>query len=217
VLYQEAFEQLGIPCVITDPRAMEYRRAQLFAGSEPVDLIYKRVLITELVKECGLDNPYGAGGAGPGGMHVNPFRSKILHKKASLAVLSDEKNRAPVPPRRAGGGARLHSLDPAGRGPAHGTRRGTGGLVASLTGTRTRWCPSPTTITAEPASCWAGRPMPRSGPQRSRTPGDTLYRSAAGADPQRAYPSHADGTLQVFDRMLDTAPFVSHADYASGS
>jgi hypothetical protein len=31
--------------------------------------------------------------------------------------------------------------------------------------------------------------------------------------PSEPYPSMIDGRLEIFDRMLDTAPFVSHGDY----
>ena len=34
--------------------------------------------------------------------------------------------------------------------------------------------------------------------------------------PYEPYPSMVDGTVQVTDRMLDTAPFVSYGDYMEG-
>jgi hypothetical protein len=36
------------------------------------------------------------------------------------------------------------------------------------------------------------------------------------AIPSEAYPSLIDGQLHIFDRMLDTAPFVFHADSVYG-
>jgi len=50
-------QQNGLVCVIADPREMEYRNGKLFAGGVHVTLIYKRVLIDELVKECGSSTP----------------------------------------------------------------------------------------------------------------------------------------------------------------
>ena len=55
-------------------------------------MIYKRVLITELVEQGGLDHPVIQAVRDNAVCMVNPFRCKILYKKTSLAVLSDERN-----------------------------------------------------------------------------------------------------------------------------
>ncbi|MFN2255737.1 MAG: hypothetical protein ACK2U6_15970, partial [Candidatus Promineifilaceae bacterium] len=34
--------------------------------------------------------------------------------------------------------------------------------------------------------------------------------------PEEPYPSMVDGRLQIFDRMLDTAPFIFYGDYVDG-
>ena len=34
--------------------------------------------------------------------------------------------------------------------------------------------------------------------------------------PEEPYPSMVDGRLQIYDRMLDTAPFVFYGDYVDG-
>ena len=57
-----------------------------------MDLIYKRVLITELFEEGGIDHPVIRAVRDNAVCMVNPFRCKILYKKTSLAVLSDERN-----------------------------------------------------------------------------------------------------------------------------
>jgi hypothetical protein len=36
------------------------------------------------------------------------------------------------------------------------------------------------------------------------------------AIPEEPYPSIVDGRLQIFDRMLDTAPFVFYGNYVDG-
>ncbi|HLX56019.1 MAG TPA: hypothetical protein VKR83_03260, partial [Ktedonobacteraceae bacterium] len=82
----------GIECIITDPRDVEYRDGKLVAGDFHITLIYKRVLISELVERGGLDHPVVRAVRDGAVCMVNPFRCKILHKKASLAVLSDERN-----------------------------------------------------------------------------------------------------------------------------
>jgi hypothetical protein len=86
------FRTQGVECEIADPREVEYRDGRLFAGDLEIDLIYKRVLISELVERGGMDHPVIRAVRDRAVCMVNPFRCKILHKKASLAVLSDERN-----------------------------------------------------------------------------------------------------------------------------
>ena len=92
VISKDYFEALGFKCVIADPREVEYRGGKLFAGGIPIDVIYKRVLISELVERGGMDHPIVRAVIAGDVVMVNSFRCKILHKKASLAVLSDERN-----------------------------------------------------------------------------------------------------------------------------
>ena len=92
VLFAEYFKSQGLECIIADPREVEYRNGRLVAGDFHITLIYKRVLISELVERGGLDQPVVQAVRDGAVCMVNPFRCKILHKKASLAVLSDERN-----------------------------------------------------------------------------------------------------------------------------
>lgn len=92
VISAEYFRSQGLECVIADPREVEYRGGRLYAEGMPVDVIYKRVLISELVERGGLEHPIVRAVLDGAVCMVNPFRCKILHKKASLAVLSDERN-----------------------------------------------------------------------------------------------------------------------------
>jgi len=92
LLYRATFEAAGIACVVADVRDCELVNGRLHAAGTPVDLIYKRVLIGELVGREGLDHPIVRAVRSGAVCMVNPFRCKILHKKASLAVLSDERN-----------------------------------------------------------------------------------------------------------------------------
>ncbi len=91
-LYQDYFRSLGLVCVIADPRDCEYRDGRLVAGGHAIDLIYKRVLINELIEHGGLSHPMVRAVRERAVCMANPFRCKVLHKKASLAVLSDERN-----------------------------------------------------------------------------------------------------------------------------
>src|SRR5574338_932313 len=77
-MYREYFHSRGIDCVIADPRQAEYRTGRLsFGDDDPVDLIYKRVLIHELVDQCGLESPIIQAVRDRAVCLVNGFRCKI--------------------------------------------------------------------------------------------------------------------------------------------
>ena len=90
-LFRDFFTAQGIRTVITDPRALEFRRGTLYADGQPVNLVYRRVLTSELLQLGAESRPlrdaYLAGAA----CVLNTFRAKLLHKKMSLALLSDER------------------------------------------------------------------------------------------------------------------------------
>jgi hypothetical protein len=92
VLFAEQFRSQGFECLIADPREVEYDGRHLYADGKPVDLIYKRVLISELLQRGGMGHPVVRAVRENRVCMVNPFRCKILFKKASFAVLTDERN-----------------------------------------------------------------------------------------------------------------------------
>lgn len=92
VLFRDYFTRQGLECVIADPREMDYTGGRLIAAGGPVDLVYKRVLLSELVERCGVSHGILRAVRDGAVCLVNPPRCKILHKKASLAVLGDERN-----------------------------------------------------------------------------------------------------------------------------
>ena len=217
VLYQQYFHSLGIECVVVDPREMDYRGGRLYADGAPVDLIYKRVLITELVNECGLEHGMVRAVRDNAVCMVNPFRSKILHKKASLAVLSDERNarlfrpdeleaiRAHVPWTRIVEDRRtVHDGDQV-------------QLLDFITQRREQ-------MVLKPNDDYGGAGIVL-GWQVSDSEWAVAIKTALGAPyivqqrvpiPSEPYPSFVDGNLQIFDRMLDTAPFVSYGEFMQG-
>jgi len=89
-MFKAFFEAEGVKTVICDPRALELRRGRLYARDVPVNLVYRRVLTSELLahgyEARALGDAYVAGAV----CVVNSFRAKLLHKKMSLALLSDE-------------------------------------------------------------------------------------------------------------------------------
>lgn len=91
-LFHDYFAALGIPCVIVDPEDLEYRGGRLCAGDTSITVVYKRVLLAELIERGGLEHALVRAVRDGNVVMVDSFHCKPLHKKASLAVLSDERN-----------------------------------------------------------------------------------------------------------------------------
>lgn len=89
---KEYFETHGYKTIVTEPEALEYRNGGLYAGDFKVDIIYKRVLCTELVHKLGLESDVVRAVREGAVFITNSFSAKLLAKKASLAILSDEIN-----------------------------------------------------------------------------------------------------------------------------
>jgi uncharacterized circularly permuted ATP-grasp superfamily protein len=93
-ILQERFERMGVPTLIADPRELEFDGKQLVAQGKVIDLVYRRVLINDIVAkpaECAaLVRAYAANVV----CVANNFRCKIPHVKAFFAVLTDEQNGA---------------------------------------------------------------------------------------------------------------------------
>lgn len=90
---RELFEREGSPTMLIDPRGIEYRNGRLWAGDFRIDLIYKRVLISELVGRMGWqNNPIVEAVRDHAVCMSNSFSAKLMAKKASFALLSDEAN-----------------------------------------------------------------------------------------------------------------------------
>ena len=91
VLFEQEFASRGIEAFIGDPRDAEFSNGRLTVAGRPVTFIYKRVLIDELITREGMDGPVVQAVKAGAVCMVNSFGCKLLHKKASLAVLSDER------------------------------------------------------------------------------------------------------------------------------
>ena len=91
-LFVDYFARYGIHVTICDPNDMDFRRGVLYAAGRPVDYVYKRVLSTELLQKFGLDHPIIYALRAGAICMANPFPCKMVHKKASFAVASDERN-----------------------------------------------------------------------------------------------------------------------------
>jgi len=85
-------ERAGYRAILCDPRAMEFRDGALYVGDFRVDLIYKRVLASELIQRMGMENPIVQALRARAVCMCNAFSAKLMAKKASFALLSDEQN-----------------------------------------------------------------------------------------------------------------------------
>ena len=92
LLFQDYFTRQGFVCEIIDPGEVTYEGGKLRGPSGTIELIYKRVLLHELVERGGMNHPILRAFRDGAVCMVNPPACKILHKKASLAVLHDERN-----------------------------------------------------------------------------------------------------------------------------
>jgi hypothetical protein len=85
----ERFQRHGIPARFVDPRELEYKDGELSAGGQGIDVIYRRVLTSELLgredEVKALIDAYRARVV----CVVNSFRAKVLDKKMLFALLHD--------------------------------------------------------------------------------------------------------------------------------
>ena len=217
LLYQQRMDAMGIRCVIADVRECELVGGRLVAAGTPIDLIYKRVLIHELVGREGMEHPIVRAVRSGAVCMVNPFRCKILHKKASLAVLSDERNAGLFSARQRQAiaehvpwtrvveeratlkdGERVDLLPWMSRNREGLVLKpnddyGGTGIVLGWEVDQQAWDAAIRKATTEPFIVQERIPLP-----------------------SESFPSWADGALVYADRIVDTAPFVFGGGYADG-
>ena len=90
-LFREFFERAGHPSVICTPQQLEFKDNKLSFDGFRIDIVYKRLLVNEYLPIIddypALFDAYKAHAI----CMVNSFRSKLIHKKALFAVLTDNK------------------------------------------------------------------------------------------------------------------------------
>ena len=217
VLFEREFKALGIDAFIGDPRDAEYTNGKLTIGGKHVTLIYKRVLIDELVTREGLDSPVIRAVREGAVCMVNPFRCKMLHKKASLAVLSDERQ---APLLTADERAAVSAHVPWTRVvEARHTQYG-----ASRVDLLEYTAANRSTLVLKPNDEYGGK-----GIVLGWTVNDAEWEAAIKTAlvepyivqervevPSELWPAWTDGALHLGERMLDTAPFMADGVTMSG-
>lgn len=90
-LFKEYFESQGYPSIICAPQDLEFSGGRLRRGDFEIDIVYKRLLVNEYIpiiaEAPALLDAYRAGAI----CMANSFRSKLVHKKAIFAVLTNER------------------------------------------------------------------------------------------------------------------------------
>lgn len=220
VLFREYFESQGYEARIIDPRDCEFRDGKLIAGDFHINLIYKRVLISELVErgDLGLEHPVIRAVRANAACMVNPFACKILHKKASLAVLTDERNE------------HLFNTDdllaianyiPWTRVLEERKTMYNGETVDLMP----FLAQHKDEFVVKPNDEYGGKGVVL-GWTVSQSEWETLLQERLQEPsiaqkkvtlPEEPYPSYVDGQVEIYDRMLDTDPYIWNGSYMSGS
>ena len=90
-LFRDFFSQSGYPALICTPQELEFDGKKLSTKGFEIDIVYKRLLVNEYLPIMrdypALVDAYKAHAV----CMVNSFRSKLIHKKALFALLTDAK------------------------------------------------------------------------------------------------------------------------------
>jgi hypothetical protein len=196
---------------------MEYRNGKLYSGDFHVTLIYKRVLIDELIDQCGLESDVVRAVRERAVCMVNPFRCKLLHKKASLAVVGDERNSHLFTGEERGA---VNTHVPWTRVVEDRSTEFDGKKIDLLKWTED----NREQLVLKPNDDYGGRgivlgwtvaPEKWSGAIRDALNSPYIVQRRVTI-PEEPYPSFIDGKLDIHDRSLDTAPYVSNGRFIEG-
>ena len=217
LLFQDYFTRQGFACNIIDPGEVAYTNGVLSGPHGRIDLIYKRVLLHELVERGGLEHPILRAFRDGKVCLVNPPSCKILHKKASLAVLHDERNSflfsneeqeaidLSIPWTRVVEERHTtHEGEDIDLLPFIADHKdqlvlkpndeyGGKGIVLGWEVDDAAWQASVRTALSEPYIVQQRIPLPK-----------------------EDYPSFVDGKVLFIERMVDTAPYVAYGDHVDG-
>jgi hypothetical protein len=218
VLFYDYFKAMGIEARIVDPREVEYRDGKLMSGDYHITLIYKRVLISELIERGGIDHPVVRAVRDHTVCMVNSFRCKILFKKASLAVLSDERNAALFAPEQT---AAIAKHIPWTRVMEARKTIGPDGQEIDLV----PWAAhNKDRLVLKPNDDYGGHGIVLGWTVDQRAWDDAIQNALELPYvvqqkvklPKEAFPSFENNSLQVIDRMLDTNPYVAFGSFMHG-
>jgi hypothetical protein len=93
ILLRNYFVGQGIPTIICTPDELEYEGSRLRRGDFRIDLVYKRIVIHEFLARFDDTHPLIKAYVNQDVCLINPFRCKMLHKKAAFEFLTDERHK----------------------------------------------------------------------------------------------------------------------------
>jgi len=93
-ILREAFEAAGVPSIACDPRELSVDGGALAAQGRRIDLVYRRVLVSDIAARPDDCAALVAAYAARAVCVANTFRCKLAHKKAFFAVLTDPRHGA---------------------------------------------------------------------------------------------------------------------------
>jgi uncharacterized circularly permuted ATP-grasp superfamily protein len=89
-ILRDLFEAKGYPCVLVDPRELAVEGGRLLSPQGAIDLVYRRVVLSELVEREDEVKPFLEAYRKGLAVFVNSFRCRLSEDKAFLAILTDE-------------------------------------------------------------------------------------------------------------------------------
>ncbi len=89
-ILKNLFEAAGASALVCDPRHMTFEGGALRHGGAVIDIVYKRLLVNELLEKAGEVKPLIEAARARACVFVNPFGCKPIHKKAIFAILTDD-------------------------------------------------------------------------------------------------------------------------------
>jgi hypothetical protein len=91
VFLQEYFSAHGVPAIVCSPDDLAYEQKGLRCGAFRIDLVYKRIIIHEFLSRYDDTHPLIRAYVNHDVCLVNPFRCKIMHKKAVFEMLTEDQ------------------------------------------------------------------------------------------------------------------------------
>jgi hypothetical protein len=92
VLLRNYFVGSGVPTIICTPDELEYGAGRLRRGDFRIDMVYKRIIIHEFLDRYDDMHPLIRAYKNRDVCLINPFRCKLLQKKAGFEILTDESH-----------------------------------------------------------------------------------------------------------------------------
>ncbi len=96
-IFRDYFRREGFEAEILSPEQLEYKNGKLRSGNFEIDLVYRRFSVQEFLVRFDLSHPLVKAYRDLKVCVVNSFRSEMTHKRAMLALLSDETVTAKFP------------------------------------------------------------------------------------------------------------------------